>query len=186
MLIRKLLYSGTSKLIQASSPAIQRCFSDTRVPLMTLRCVSMSIMSRQNSQNKSRSSSSLQNEMRRTQSTHSHLLDAVGEDLLEEEKEEVTNLASRFMHTGGMAHQVDYHLMFFICLLQVLVLLPYVKLGAEKKLETNSSLMLAEAEALVRTLEWKVLLKIIILYSIHVCAPLWMFLNSFSYDWSWL
>ena len=40
----------------------------------------------------------------------------------------------------------------------MLVLLPYVKSGAEKKLETNSSLMLAEAEALVRTLEWKVLL----------------------------
>ena len=39
----------------------------------------------------------------------------------------------------------------------MLVLLPYVKSGAEKKLETNSSLMLAEAEALVRTLEWKVL-----------------------------
>ena len=40
----------------------------------------------------------------------------------------------------------------------MLVLLPYVKSGAEKKLETNSSLMLAEGEALVRTLEWKVLL----------------------------
>ena len=40
----------------------------------------------------------------------------------------------------------------------MLVLLPFVKSGAEKKLETNSSLMLAEGEALVRTLEWKVLL----------------------------
>ena len=38
----------------------------------------------------------------------------------------------------------------------MLVILPYVKSGAEKKLETNSSLMLAEAEALVHTLEWKV------------------------------
>ena len=40
----------------------------------------------------------------------------------------------------------------------MLVLLPYVKSGAEQKVETNSALMLAEAEALVRTLEWKVLL----------------------------
>ena len=47
----------------------------------------------------------------------------------------------------------------------MLVLLPYVKSGAEKKLETNSSLMLAEAEALVRTLEWKVQLQQIILSS---------------------
>jgi len=76
-------------------------------------------------------------------SSHSHLLEAVGEDLLDEEKEEVNKLTSRFLHTGSMAHQV-------------LVILPYVKSGAEKKLETNSSLMLAEAEALVHTLEWKV------------------------------
>ena len=52
----------------------------------------------------------------------------------------------------------------------MLVLLPYVKSGAEKKLETNSSLMLAEAEALVRTLEWKVQLQQIILSSTRVCA----------------
>ena len=40
-------------------------------------------------------------------SSHSHLLEAVGEDLLDEEKEEVNKLTSRFLHTGSMAHQVD-------------------------------------------------------------------------------
>jgi len=91
----------------------------------------------------------------------------VGEDLLEDEKEEVTKLTSRFLHTGGMAHQV-------------LVLLPYVKSGAEKKLETNSSLMLAEAEALVRTLEWKVQLQQNILSSTHVADSVAVGLSSFK------
>ena len=35
--------------------------------------------------------------------------------------------------------------------------MPYVKSGAQRKVETNSALMVSEAEALVRTLEWKVL-----------------------------
>ena len=121
----------------------------------------------------SRLDSRIQHEIRRAQSTDSHLLEAVGEDLLEEEKEEVTKLTSRFLHTGSMAHQVN-QLTFVNCAnfghLQVLVLLPFVKSGAEKKLETNSSLMLAEAEALVRTLEWKVLQTI--LSPIHGYAPL--------------
>jgi len=127
MLTRKLLYNGTSKLNFATFPAIQR----------------LAMHSRQILGQQSRLDSRIQHEIRRAQSTDSHLLEAVGEDLLEEEKEEVTKLTSRFLHTGSMAHQV-------------LVLLPYVKSGAEKKLETNSTLMLAEAEALVRTLEWKV------------------------------
>jgi len=76
-------------------------------------------------------------------STHSSLLEAVGEDMLEEEKEELANLTSRFLHSGTMAHQV-------------LVIVPYVKSGAQRKVETNSTLMVSEAEALVRTLEWKV------------------------------
>jgi len=76
-------------------------------------------------------------------STHSSLLETVGEDMLEEEKEELANLTSRFLHSGTMAHQV-------------LVIVPYVKSGAQRKVETNSTLMVSEAEALVRTLEWKV------------------------------
>ena len=40
-------------------------------------------------------------------STHSSLLEAVGEDMLEEEKEELANLTSRFLHSGTMAHQVE-------------------------------------------------------------------------------
>jgi len=77
-------------------------------------------------------------------STHSSLLEAAGEDMLEEEeKEELANLTSRFLHSGTMAHQV-------------LVIVPYVKSGAQRKVETNSTLMVSEAEALVRTLEWKV------------------------------
>ena len=57
----------------------------------------------------------------------------------------------------------------------MLVLLPYVKSGAEKKLETNSSLMLAEAEALVRTLEWKVLSTFLIVASpdLVLMIPRW-------------
>ena len=39
----------------------------------------------------------------------------------------------------------------------MLVIVPYVKSGAQRKVETNSALMVSEAEALVRTLEWKVL-----------------------------
>ena len=173
MLTRKLLYIGRRKLNLATYLATQRSFSATCLPQMTLRCKPMSTMRGHNSQRHSSQQSRLQHEIGRSHSTHSHLLDDVGEDLLEDEKEEVTKLTSRFLHTGGMAHQVD-HLMFFVilCHLQVLVLLPYVKSGAEKKLETNSSLMLAEAEALVRTLEWKVQLQQNILSSTHVCAPI--------------
>ena len=41
-------------------------------------------------------------------STHSSLLEAAGEDMLEEEeKEELANLTSRFLHSGTMAHQVE-------------------------------------------------------------------------------
>ena len=160
MITRKLLYSGRRKLYLATCAATQRPFSASGLPPMILRCKPMLIMQKQNSKylsQQSRSNTRLQHETGRSHSTHSHLLDDVGEDLLEEEKEEVTKLTSRFLHTGGMAHQVN-RLLFLVnlCPLQVLVLLPYVKSGAEKKLETNSSLMLAEAEALVRTLEWKV------------------------------
>ena len=84
----------------------------------------MLTMQKHNSQNLSQQSglnTRLQREMGRSHSTHSHLLDDVGEDLLEEEKEEVTELTSRFLHTGGMAHQVN-HLLFLVnlCPLQVL------------------------------------------------------------------
>ena len=67
--------------------------------------------SRQNLGQQSRLDSRIQHEIRRAQSTDSHLLEAVGEDLLDEEKEEVTELTSRFLHTGSMAHQVN-HLIF--------------------------------------------------------------------------
>ena len=140
-----------------------RCSSAACFPPKTFRCkpTSHGQNSQQNLGEQSRLYPRIQHEIRRAQSTDSHLLEAVGEDLLEEEKEEVTELTSRFLHTGSMAHQVN-QLTFVNCAnfghLQVLVLLPFVKSGAEKKLETNSSLMLAEAEALVRTLEWKVLL----------------------------
>jgi len=145
MLIRKFLYGGTSKLNLATYTAMLRCSSAACFPPKTFRCkpTSHGQNSQQNLGEQSRLYPRIRHAIRRAQSTDSHLLEAVGEDLLEEEKEEVTELTSRFLHTGSMAHQV-------------LVLLPFVKSGAEKKLETNSSLMLAEAEALVRTLEWKV------------------------------
>ena len=119
MLTRKLLYIGRRKLNLATYLATQRSFSATCLPQMTLRCNSMSTMRGQNSQQhssqQSRLNSRLQQKIGRSHSTHSHLLDDVGEDLLEDEKEEVTKLTSRFLHTGGMAHQVD-HLMFFVIL----------------------------------------------------------------------
>ena len=115
MLTRKLLYIGRRKLNLATYLATQRSFSATCLPQMTLRCKPMSTMRGHNSQRHSSQQSRLQHEIGRSHSTHSHLLDDVGEDLLEDEKEEVTKLTSRFLHTGGMAHQVD-HLMFFVIL----------------------------------------------------------------------
>ena len=112
MLTRKLLYNGTSKLNFATFPAIQRCLSISTsfFPPNTFKC-RLAMHSRQILGQQSRLDSRIQHEIRRAQSTDSHLLEAVGEDLLEEEKEEVTKLTSRFLHTGSMAHQVD-HLIF--------------------------------------------------------------------------
>ena len=110
MLIRKLLCRGTSKVNPATYPAVSRCFSAACSPSMTLTCKPTlhGQYSEENLGQQSRLNSRIQHEIRRAQSTHSNLLEAVGQDLLEEEKEEVEKLTSRFLHTGGMAHQVDH------------------------------------------------------------------------------
>ena len=113
MLIRKLLHSGKSKLNITMFPAKRQCFSVACCLPKTFRF--NPTIHGQNSQKylgqQSRLDARIQHEIRRAQSTDSHLLEAVGEDLLEEEKEEVTELTSRFLHTGSMAHQVS-HLIF--------------------------------------------------------------------------
>ena len=114
MLVQKYLNIGTRMFCRAPYRFSLRHFAAMYRPLSCLKNTSELAMSKIVLQLDKRCQvkpiSTKPWEVKRTNnsySTHSSLLEAVGEDMLEEEKEELANLTSRFLHSGTMAHQVE-------------------------------------------------------------------------------
>ena len=114
MLVQKFLNIGTRMFCRAPYRFSLRHFAAMYHPLSCLKNTSELAMSKIVLQLDKRCQvkpiSTKPWEVKRTNnsySTHSSLLETVGEDMLEEEKEELANLTSRFLHSGTMAHQVE-------------------------------------------------------------------------------